>query len=51
MVRTILDRQLQELSEQILHMWGFVDEAFAQGILALKWREASFCEGAIAYKP
>lgn len=51
MIRTILDGQLQDLSEQILHMWDFVDEAFAQGLLALKWRAASFCEAAIAYKP
>jgi phosphate transport system protein len=51
MVRTNLDRQLQDLSEQLLQLWSFVDEEFAQGLLALKWREASFCEAAIAYKP
>ncbi len=50
MIRTILERQLQDLSEQILHMSSLVDEAFAQGLAALTWREASFCEAAIASK-
>jgi len=50
MMRTILDRQLQDLSEQILHMSALVDEAFAQGLAALTWRELYFCEAAIASK-
>ena len=50
MTRAILDRQLQDLSEQILHMSALVDEAFAQGLAALTWREACFCEVAIASK-
>jgi hypothetical protein len=50
MIRTILDRQLQDLSEQILHMSVCVDEAFAQGLAALTWRELCFCEVAIASK-
>lgn len=50
MMRTILDRQLQDLSEQILHMSALVDEAFAQGLAALTWRELHFCEAAIASK-
>ena len=50
MKRTILERQLQDLSEQILHMSSLVDEAFAQGLAALTWREACFCEAAIASK-
>ncbi len=50
MIRTILDRQLQDLSEQILHMSALVDEAIAQGLAALTWREACFCEVAIASK-
>ena len=47
-MRTILDRQLKDLSEQILQMSALVDEAFAQGLAALTWREASFCEAVIA---
>ncbi len=50
MMRTILDRQIQDLSEQILHMSALVDEAFAQGLAALTWREVCFCEAAIASK-
>ena len=50
MLRTILDKQLQDLSEQILHMSALVDEAFAQGLTALTWREVCFCEVAIASK-
>ena len=50
MIRTILDRQLQDLSEQILHMSALVDEAFAQGIAALTWREVCFCEVATTSK-
>lgn len=48
MTRTILDRHLQDLSEQVLHMSVLVDEAFAQGLAALTWREVCFCEVAIA---
>ena len=50
MIRTILDKQLQDLSEQILHMAALVDEAFAQGLAALTWREVSFCETATTSK-
>lgn len=49
-MRTILDRQLQDVSEQILHMSALVDEAFSQGLAALTWRDGCFCEAAIASK-
>lgn len=49
-MRTVLDRQLQDLSEQVLHMSALVDEAFAQGLAALTSRVASLCESAMASK-
>jgi hypothetical protein len=34
MIRTILDRQLQALSEQLLQLWNLNDQAFEQGLKA-----------------
>ncbi len=51
MIRTILDRQLQALSEQLLQMWNLNDQAFEQGLEALKRRDPFFCQRAITYKP
>lgn len=51
MTRTVLDRQLQALSEQILAMWALSDQAFEKGLEALKQQDASLCQAAIHYQP
>lgn len=51
MTRTILDRQLQDLSEQLLHMWALSDQAFEEGLEALQRRDPSLCEAAMSYQP
>ena len=51
MIRTVLDRQLQNLSEQLLHMWALSDQAFEEGLEAIKRRDTSLCQSAITYKP
>jgi phosphate transport system protein len=51
MTRTVLDRQLQDLSEQLLHMWALSDQAFEKGLEALQRRDPSLCQAAISYKP
>ena len=51
MTRTVLDRQLRDLSEQLLHMWALSDQAFEEGLEALKRRDPSLCQAAISYKP
>lgn len=51
MTRTVLDRQLQDLSEQLLHIWALSDQAFEEGLEALKRRDPSLCQEAISYKP
>lgn len=51
MTRTVLDSQLQALSEQLLHMWALSDQAFEKGLEALKRRDSSLCQAAIAYQP
>ena len=51
MTRTALDRQLQDLSEQLLHMWALSDQAFEEGLEALKLRDPSLCQAAMSYKP
>lgn len=51
MIRTVLDRQLQTLSEQILNMWALSDQAFEKGLEALKQWDSSLCQAAISYQP
>ena len=51
MTRTVLDRQLQGLSEQLLHMWAMSDQAFEEGLEALQRRNPSLCQAAMSYKP
>jgi len=51
MTRTVLDRQLQALSEQLIQLWDLNDQAFEEGLEALKQRNASLCQRAITYKP
>jgi len=51
MTRTVLDSQLQALSEQLLHMWALSDQAFEKGLEALGRRDSSLCQAAIAYQP
>jgi len=51
MTRTVLDRQLQDLSEQLLHMWSLSDQAFKEGLEALQRRDPSRCQAAMSYKP
>jgi len=51
MTRTVLDSQLQALSEQLLHMWALSDQAFEKGLEALKRRDPSLCQAAIAHQP
>lgn len=51
MTRTVLDRQLKALSEQIIQLWDLNDQAFEEGLEALKRRDASLCQRAITYKP
>src|SRR5260370_2038329 len=51
MTRTVLDSQLQALSEQLLHMWALSDQAFEKGLEVLKRRDSSLCQAAIAYQP
>ena len=51
MTRTILDRQLQALSEQILAMWALSDQVFEKGLEALKQQDAPLCQVAINYQP
>ena len=50
MTRTVLDRQLQDLSEQLLHMWALSDQAFEKGLEALARRNPSLCQAAISYQ-
>jgi phosphate uptake regulator len=51
MTRTVLDRQLQDLGEQLLHMWALSDQAFLVGLEALKRRDPTLCQSAMSYKP
>ena len=50
MTRTVLDRQLQQLCEQLLHMWALSDRAFEEGLEALKRRDPALCQAAMSYK-
>jgi phosphate uptake regulator len=48
MTRTVLDRQLQDLSEQLLRMWALSDEAFEEGLDALNRRDPTLCQAAMS---
>jgi phosphate uptake regulator len=51
MTRTVLDRQLQDLGEQLLHMWALSDLAFEEGLEALKRGDPTLCQSVLSYKP